>query len=439
MRFGLLMAAVLAVGPAVWADTLETEDGKTYIGELTRVKDGWEIKQADGTKVSVADDQTKSVAKDTGGKSAMESTVESLRKTAEKMTHVDEVLHRYQNFVKINPQARDLVKEDMALWQLRKDQKMVKVGSQWLGVEERRKMLEGLIPMIDKARQKLEKYPKADIAPELSGIFAVDSVNPSGMYLKGLMLLNQGQVGAARGVYLDVLSRVPAHGATLNNLGVIAYRNRSYMQAMKYFNAAMDKLPESDSIRQTVLDNLAEALAAVPYAQRTDDYFKVADKFEKADEKFQKKMEDKGLYRWGSKWVKSDQVDKINASQDRSRQTIEALEREYEQLRHQLTRVNDELSAADIDYRRLFVGRTFLSDQGVIIINQNLSILRAQQRIRSLEDQQNALLMRMDQFWQRAALAQQQIEGPSFSNETKAVGVEGTPLTLPGGGNLIAG
>lgn len=40
------MAAVLAVGPAVWADTLETEDGKTYIGELTRVKDGWEIRMA---------------------------------------------------------------------------------------------------------------------------------------------------------------------------------------------------------------------------------------------------------------------------------------------------------------------------------------------------------------------------------------------------------
>src|SRR5207249_6705799 len=128
-------------------------------------------------------------------------------------------------------------------------------------------------------------------------ILADDPTNPSGMYLRGLMNYRRDQYVDARKAFESVLTQVPNHAPTLNNLGVVMIRTNAVAASLNYLDQAMIAAPRN----RQVLDNVAEVLNSLsdeqlnlPVAQR------VARKFAEQDEELSRQMAKDGLHRWGS-------------------------------------------------------------------------------------------------------------------------------------------
>ena len=100
----------------------------------------------------------------------------------------------------------------------------------------------------------------------LDRAIAASPANASLLYLKGVLLYQKNQLVPARKAFESSQAALPTHAPTHNNLGVILYKTRAQMAALLEFDKAM----QADPGNEQILDNVLEALHALPPSYATN-------------------------------------------------------------------------------------------------------------------------------------------------------------------------
>lgn len=250
------------------------------------------------------------------------------------------------------------------------------------------------------------------------------------------MFYKQDQVTEARKSFEAVVPIVPDHGPTLNNLAVIAWRERSFVVAMNYYDQAMMASP----VQREILDNVAEAINVVPHEnQNAPVVLKGVRLFAEQDTTLQKIAAQQGMYRWGATWVNSTQLAELKAAEAKVKQQMDALQQQVDALQQQIDALNAEAAKNQIQMDRLqaqsiIVDRNGnqiqlpLPDDYYQLKNDNASLTSQKQ---TLVDQQNKL-------HDRAKDIKAQIPVPKFTGVQQIIGVDGVPVRDVGSGAATA-
>ena len=256
----LLLVAVLC--STLRADIVILKDGSRVEGELKRGDGGYDVTDADGktTHVSQLDVQSIQLGKSSGSLSAMDKLA-SLKRSIESLDDPNKIVARYNDFIQQNkstPAAADAQKE-LALWQQRVDQHMVKVAGKWVTADQQQEMVAQSGEIIKQAfdLMKANKLKEAD--PLVKQALAIDPENPVANYLQGVLLFRDEKIVPARRSFEITHNQIPSDAATLNNLGVCAWRQNQPIVSLGFYSDAMLAMPANKEI----INNVAEALYAL--------------------------------------------------------------------------------------------------------------------------------------------------------------------------------
>ncbi|HEY1921741.1 MAG TPA: tetratricopeptide repeat protein, partial [Tepidisphaeraceae bacterium] len=264
MRAIPALIAFLILSAACHADVINLTDGTKVEGKIKRTSDGWDVTQKDGTVTTVPADKVASIEASRGAESVSVAAdrLESLRRVAEHLSDLKDIIGRYQKFI---DQAGDQAvvaeaNKDLSLWQSRLDQGLVKLGDKWITAEERQHRREIAQSEALPAKDLIANYRYKEAEKILQQALLDDPECAAALYLNGVALYKQDQVAQARKAFDAVNQVVQSHAPTLNNLAVIAWRQKSFVAAMSFYAQAMMATPQAKEI----LDNVAEALNALP-------------------------------------------------------------------------------------------------------------------------------------------------------------------------------
>jgi tetratricopeptide (TPR) repeat protein len=432
----LLLSAMFFSSVAARADIVYLTDGTKVEGKIHKTDDGWSVTKADGTVVDIDADKVDSIeaTPTDAGISVGEDRLLSLRRAVQNMTDPHDIIDRYQKFIATtgNPTVLAEARQDLQMWQGRLDQGMVKLGDQWIpsGERDRRRALaqSEALP----AKDLINNYKYAAAAQILQQAVLDDPQCATALYLQGVMFYKQDQVTEARKSFEAVVPIVPDHGPTLNNLAVIAWREKSFVVAMNYYDQAMMASP----VQREILDNVAEAINVVPHEnQNAPVVLKGVRLFAEQDTTLQKIAAQQGMYRWGATWVNATQLAELKAAEAKVKQQMDALQQQVDALQQQIDGLNADAAKNQIQMDRLqaqsiIVDRNGnqiqlpLPDDYYQLKNDNASLTSQKQ---TLVDQQNKL-------HDRAKDIEAQIPVPKFTGVQQIIGVDGVPVRDVGSG-----
>jgi Flp pilus assembly protein TadD len=331
---------VLLITTVAMGDIVHLKDGSSVQGTLKRTEDGWLV-QSDGKSVHVLNSQVDSIELTHSAPATPRAAMErlnSLRHSVEGLSNLTDIIARFQRFVdqSTDPATTIEAKKDLAIWQDRQKQKMVKVGSDWVTAEGRVKLIEQAGQSAETARQLMKQGRTKEADPLLAEAVAVDPTNATALYLTGLLRYQQEQIVAARKAFEAAAAIVPNHAPSLNNLAVTQWRQKQYVPALSNFDEAMLAAP----VDKLILDNVAVALQTLPpELVKNAIAQKVIRHFNEQDQQLAENMARQGMHRLGSLWVSDqdiarwkrdekdiqDKLDQLAGDFDRSRQRIDQL------------------------------------------------------------------------------------------------------------------
>jgi tetratricopeptide (TPR) repeat protein len=428
-RLALLICAVMAVPSAGLADLVRLKDGSTLEGEIHRTADGYSVKQANGAVANIPLDRVAGIdVRPTGGPDAAMSRFQSLRRAAENVADIKQILERYRNFIDQNPNtpaAADAQKE-ITLWQGRLDQGMVKVGDKWMSAEDRdalrAKSTDIAIMLHDMIKQGRLKESTAILDRSL----LIDPANISLLYLHGVIAYQQETLPAARKAFETVATAAPDHAPTLNNLAVILWRQKAIVAALGYYDRALLAAPGS----RDILDNIAEALNALPKDQRTSAVAKkLVRHFKEQDDALQKKMLDKGLYRWGADWVTEKELKKLQDDEKAVKDQIKQMETDFNAVQQRIAAIDQQISALNNEMA-LLDAQTYATDgagRPVRLPYPPLYFTLGQQ-VAGLKTERGQRVGDLDRLRKAAKATQAQLPTPKYTGMQKIIDADGLPL-----------
>jgi tetratricopeptide (TPR) repeat protein len=433
MRCTFLLASLLLVSPAL-ADALNLTDGSKLEGTLKREKGGWSVTDANGKVTVIADEKVASVQKTgnlTPGDVAA-SKVASQRRAVENLGDLNVIIERWNKFIEQNkdtPAAAEGQKE-LAMWKERQEKGMIKVGNAWMTPVEQAALLEKSVVVIDQVRNLIKSGKYRDADKQIDQLVTVDPTNPAGYYLRGLITFKQDQLGVAKKSFEKTRELMADHGPTLNNLAVIAFKQKQWMGALALYDLAMQATPRS----RVILDNVAEALNAVPPKERNGaTYLKAAKRFQEQDTELQKEMQLQGLYRWGATYVPAAQMEELKKAQEKINAILEDLKQDYARLEDRVREIDSRIDINEKTLGRILRDGQRVDPNGNIINLRPPSIYYELRRENdSLKDEKVSVLTKMEGFQEKALRIQQDTPVPQFSGSQKIIEVEGTPLVLAG-------
>ncbi len=433
MKCTFAFALLFLVSP-IFADILHLTDGSKLEGSLKRERGGWSVTDANGKVTSVPDEKVESVQKVSNLSPADVATskVASQRRAVEAMTDLNVIIERWTKFIEQNkdtPAGAEGQKE-LAMWKERQDKGMVKVGSAWMTPADQAAMLEKSVAVIDQVRNLIKTGKYNDAQKQIDQLVSVDAANPAGYYLKGLVSFKQDQLGVAKKSFEKTKELLPDHGPTLNNLGVIFWKQRQQMGALALYDLAMQASPRS----RVILDNVAEALNGIPPDQRSGAaYQKVLKRFQEQDAELQKEMQAQGLYRWGSNYVPAEKRDELNKAQEKIKEKLEALSQDYERLGDRVREIDNRIDTNNRSISRINNDSQRVDPSGRVVTLRPPSIYYELKRENdSLRDERVSVLNKMEGFQEKALRIQQDTPVPQFTGTQKIIEVEGTPLAVAG-------
>jgi len=341
----LVILLPLILASVASADIVTLTNGTVVEGTINRTAEGYLVTSANGTETLVPFDQVAGF-KATGGAPtpAMgESSLNSLRRATANMDDLRQIINRYQAFIAQNagsPAAADAGK-DLAQWQERRDKKMVKAGVNWVTPEqfEKLKALTSqtsakVAPMISAGRLK-------EASTEIDRALAISPTDADLQYLKGLIAYKQAQLPIARNAFQAAAQSAPDHGPSHNNAGVTLAKTHSAMPSLAEFEKAMEALPND----QTILDNVAEVLHALPVANQNSAITKhVVELFTAQDAVLQKKMAESGLHRWGSKWLGQTDYAAIQQQVKEQKDKLESIKKQFDDINLRLIQIQKQIT-----------------------------------------------------------------------------------------------
>jgi tetratricopeptide (TPR) repeat protein len=428
---------VLGVVSLCGADVVHLKDGTKVEGIVKHADDGWNVR-IKGKVTHIPSDQVESIelAATTAPTAAVANDrLESLRRSVEGLTDLTDIIARFQRFVDQNADAAATAeaKKDLALWQDRQKQKMVKVGAKWVLPEERQHLVDQAGTSADTARQLMKQGRTKEAEPLLVDCVAVDPQNATAQYLIGLLRYQQDQLPVARKAFEATAAVIPNHAPTLNNIGVIQFRQRQYIAALINFDAAMLTAP----VNKIILDNVAITFQNLPQdLQRSPVTLKALRHFNEQDQQLSALMAHDGLHRYGSLWVTDKDLDDIKQQEKQIQDKLDILAGDFDRAKARVDQLESDISDNQTQMHRMEAS-SYVTDPRTGAQTQVPLPSAYYEMARDNEKrgrERDGAVAKLDVLKKQAQDLQN--SRPSIKNQGVhlLIGVEGTPIRMPGGG-----
>lgn len=435
MRLWCLIAAMGLGMQVASADVLYLADGNRMEGTILRESGGWVVTEASGKVTHVKDANVRSVEKSSNLTPAQiaDSKLTMLRRSVESLSDPAQAVDRYSRFIEQNKEtsAAAAAKKELDIWKVRQARKMTKVGEVWMTAEEQAELAEKSGPLVAEARTHLEQGRLRQAAEQLDKVLAQDPNNVPGLYLRGLAFYKQKQLGLAKKNLEQVRLQLKTHAPTLNNLAIILWQQKQYPEALAMYEQAMGAAAQN----RQILDNVIEALHALPNDEKNSAAAKrVAKRFEEEDALLQKRLEQEGLYRWGSSFVPKDRMEELKRNQQRIKTRVDALRADQRKMESRILEIN-QLSKNNEDMiDQMNQDRKYYDPVDKKVRNSRLpsmywDLKRDNERMK-LERQE--LLAKLNGFNERIRAVESELPVPPYSGTQRLIETEGTPQTAAG-------
>lgn len=425
-----LVVCCLVLWPALaHADVIHLKDGSSVEGNITRTAEGWEVRDAAGRVSTIkASDVVRLEARAQGGADVAQSRLNSLRRSVDNATDPAKVIERFDAFIKQYPNtpAADGAKADLATWRERLNQRMVKVADKWLSPEDAASARADALVLATQARALMMQTRFKDAGEAVDRILAIDPQQPAGLYLRGVLLHDQQQIVPSRKAFEGVQTAMPDHAPTLNNLAVLTWQTRQYPAALNFYDQAIAAMP----VNRYLLDNVAEALHMLPSEYRNNATTKKLVKhFNEQDNLLQSRLAKQDLYRWGSTWVSGSELDKLQATEKRIQERIEALEIDYQEAQDRIDRLDGDIRDMQRELRRYETYMTHYDAQGRSVHTPPpRAYYETMDDLKQLRIDREEEVKKVDGLRRKARSIQKELTPARFMGQQRLIGAEGAPL-----------
>jgi tetratricopeptide (TPR) repeat protein len=350
------IALACLVSSACWGDAIVLKSGARLAGDVKRSPGGYTVTLPGGKTQFVGSDEVKSLEAGPTtapmSEAAAKGKLETFRRSVESMNDPQKVVERYQKFVEQNtpsPIEAD-ARQDLAMWQDRAKQGLVKFGTHWVAPQEKAALQEKALHDADNVRKLLRQGRLQEADSAISAALAEDPQNATVIYLRGLLQFRQDQIPQSRKSFELVNQLVPRHGPTLNNLAVILVRQNQNAAALNYYDQAMTASPKN----RDILNNVAEMLYNMPDEQRQSAVAqKVLKKFDQQDVQLAHELETQGLHRWGSNWVTSDRLMELQKADADAKDKLDQLAGQFDAVQVRISNIDREMEENNRAMRRI--------------------------------------------------------------------------------------
>lgn len=434
MRRSIAFIFAIFLTSLAWADVIVLTNGTRLEGDLKKTPKGWQITTADGKTLDIAAADVKSIEVGPGAgagtpQRAMQDLA-SLRRSVEALSDLKDIVARFQRFIEQNktaPAAED-AKKDLATWQDRLDRGLVKLGSRWILPEERTQYADKALLLADQARQLVMTGRNHDADAAISEALENDPQCAPAIYLRGVVQFQNNQLPAARKSFEAVNAIIKDHAPSLNNVAVIMWRQNAVMPAL----ATYEKSIRASPVNKYLLDNVAEALAAVPGDQRKN---RVAEslyrKFAEQDARLQEALAAQGLYRWGGIWLSKEQMEKLRDVEKQVREKMSAAKTKADEAEKRVRDLDAQLDQIGRALRAIEAQSVYRNPDGKIV---RLPYPPAYYDLRNDDSRVRGERTNTVVKYEAAQREQQQLERelpkPEFRGIQQLVGAEGTPVMI---------
>jgi len=435
MKPWMAVATLLVAGSAGLADIVHLNDGSAVEGTIRRSRDGYIVTDATGKSTAIPDSAVKSVElKKATTPEGAEDRLASLRRSVGNLDDLRQIIERYKSFVaqtRGTPAGKD-AEQDLAQWQDKLDKRMVKAGKEWVTPEQFQQFVAASRESAGKALSLLAAGQMKEAGAVIDQGLSVTPNSPDLQYLKGVLLYRQAQWVAARNAFQAAAAQRPDHAAAHNNVAVILWKTRAKepMPALLEFDKAMLAGPQN----QLILDNVAEALHALPDEFRKNDLTKrTVEHFNGQDAALQRQMAQRGLFRWGSQWIDPQEYAAVQAQQKEVKDKLDAMQKDFDANNARIAQIDRSIQD-DQNLMNAMYQQSLATDprSGTLIqlplpqryfdVQRDVGTLQSE---RALKQRQQVDLQRL------VVTEQQRLPQPRYTGLMKAFDVDGFPGAKP--------
>lgn len=430
----LISLFTLLLSCACWADTITLVDGTQLTGDLKRVETGWSITQADGTIRTVPADSVKAVQLGSSApRAGLQATdaLASLRRSVEALPDIDQIIDRYQRFIDTTNDATVVseARSELALWQDRKRQQLVKYGGQWVTAAQVNQLVSAATEQAIQARDMIRQTRTHDAEQLVRQALMTDPNNLSALYLNGVLLYRQDKLVEARKVFETINERMPAYPPALNNIAVILWRQKQAAASLNFYDQAM----KAAGVNDFILNNVAEALGTVPdEARRSAAAANASRRFAELDQLLQRDMAKRGMYRWGSSWIDDKHLETLKTAERETREKMTAMQQEYDRGQARINSLDSQISQNQRAMEDLRLNSYYRDANGsVVMLPPPQSYYDLQNQNNQLQTEADSLRGKFASYPDQAQKLQRELPIPTFTGVQQIVGVEAMPLPAP--------
>jgi tetratricopeptide (TPR) repeat protein len=434
MRVGATAIFLITIAQIAAGDVLVLKDGTRLVGDVKKGDRGYSLTDTSGKVREFGLDAVKSIevgAPTTQPKDVEADRLASLRRSVEALSDLAAIIERFNRFVQTHQGTAvgAEAEKDLAVWRDRQAKGLVKVADKWVTPQERVDMIGQAVSLADQARQLMKQNRITEAQPLLDQALAIDPQNPTALYLLGLIQYTQNKIPQSRLSFEAVNKAVPDHPPTLNNLAVILSRQNSAMAALNLYDNAMQAAPGT----RAVVDNVAEALHALPEPQRQNAVAKrLARRFQDQDAQLQIALGQQGLFRWGATWVDQRTLDMLKAAQKEIKDKLDKMAADFDAAKTKVDDYDTQISETERSMRRMESSRYYRDAQGNLFSAPLPSgYYDLQLDLDSLKSDRDKQLKTLDGLRDAAVKIQAQLPVPQFSGVQQMIGPEGAPLVVP--------
>jgi tetratricopeptide (TPR) repeat protein len=419
---------LLGVCGVAIAETLVLTDGRRLEGDVKRDGGDWVLTDAEGRVLRFGASEVKSIelSRRPETPAAGRQRLEFLKRYAETVSDPALPLARYEEFVKQYPDLEAEAKPQLDLWRSRQGQ--VRVGGKWLGGEELARWEERLAASLDTSRQLISQNRLKDALASLDTILAADAGNVGALYLQGIIQYRLEQLPAARKAFEGVLATLPDHGASLNNLAAVSWRQKQEAAALSLLDRASSNMP----LNQVLVDNIAEAMHGVSREAKNSAAAKrLAKKYEEQEPQLARSMAGQGYYRWGSTWVTKAQYDELQRVQREIGAHLDRLAREYGASEQNIARMTQDIDANNRTLRRIESDSLRRDASGVVVrLPYPSTYYDVRNETERLLSRRQGEIARLQDLRREAEKVQSRLAVPPYRGALTIMGETNTPLVL---------
>jgi Tfp pilus assembly protein PilF len=434
MKVHAFVIALIVAAPAM-GDIVHLTDGTKLQGDVKKSPVGYIVTLPGGKMRVIPTDQVKTIelpapAATMPADSARQKLA-SMRRSVEYIDDVAKIVERYQRFIEqmIGTAVEADARQDLALWQQRQQNGLVKVGARWVTPAEKEQIREKAIEQSRAARLALKQGRLAEAESLVNQVLSDDPQNPTALYLRGVLQFRQDQLIPARKSFETVNALVANHGPTLNNLGVILARQNQFSPALTFYDQAMMASPRN----RDILNNVAEMIYGMPdEARNTTVAARALRRFNEQDEDLVKILSKEGLHRWGATWVTTEQLEQLRRAEREAKDKLDALAAEFDAVKVRISNVDREIEENERAMRRMEAG-AYVRDINGTIHQTVLPPLYSELQNDSakLQRERTEQFARLESLREKAKAVDRELPVPKYSGIQRLMDESNAPVVAP--------